>query len=403
VNQPQKIIIILTLGALSAIGPLSVDMYLPGFQAIAVDLQTDIARVGLSLSSYFIGISLGQLAYGPLIDRFGRKKPLLAGLVLYLLSALACALAPGIYSLIALRFLLALGGCAGMVASRAMVRDLFPAAETAKVFSTLILIMGIAPIVAPTIGAYVSAHLGWRYIFLLLLAFSGILLLMVKAFLPENRLPDPEISLKPKAILREYVQVLKDTHFTSYALVGSITYAGLFAYIAGSPFVFMEYLGFSETLYGWIFGLNAFAYIAGSQLNRLWLKRKSPAQIALRVAFYQLLAGLALIFGTIAGVLNPLSTLALLFIFIGWQGFLVPNAMALALEPFTRNVGSASALLGSFQVIAGALASVLVSALHNGDMLPMILVMAACACVGFALLFFYQQKKNKVVLSAPGG
>lgn len=394
-NQQQKNTIILTLGALAALGPLSIDMYLPGFSAIAADLETDIAHVGLSLTSYFIGISVGQLGYGPLIDRFGRKKPLILGLLLYLLTALGCAFSPDVYWLIGLRFLLAIGGCAGMVASRAMVRDLFPVSETAKVFSTLILIMGVAPILAPTIGGYLSAHLGWQYIFFFLVAFSGFMLIMVKVLLPESRPPDPTVSLKPGAVLKDYVKLFREADFTSYALVGSITYAGLFAYISGSPFVFMEYFGFSETLYGWLFGLNAFGFILGSQLNRFWLKRQNPAHIVLRVAFFQFLVGLALAIGSLLGVLNANTTLLLIFFFIFWLGFLAPNTMALALEPFTRHVGSASALLGSFQMIAGALASVLVSAFHNGTILPMTLIMAVCAFLGFGLLLKHQQKKKK--------
>lgn len=401
-NQQQKNTIILTLGALAAIGPFSIDMYLPGFPAIAADLETDIAHVGFSLTSYFIGISLGQIAYGPLIDRFGRKTPLLTGLVLYLIAAVGCALVPDVYWLIALRFMLAIGGCVGMVAGRAVVRDLFPAGETAKVFSTLILIMGVAPIVAPTIGGYVAAHFGWRYIFLFLVAFSALMFLVVKRFLPESRQPDPAVSLKPAAVLHDYLQVLKDPDFTSYTLAGSITFAGLFAYISGSPFVFMEYFGLSETLYGWIFGLNAFGFIAGSQINRLWLKEKSSAQIVLRAGFFQFLAGLVLAAGSVAGVLNATATMVLIFLFVFWLGFLAPNTTALALQPFTRFAGSASALLGSLQMVAGALASALVSYLHNNTLLPMVLVMACCAVIGYGVVVFHQKKVKKLKVEFSG-
>lgn len=397
-NQKQKNTIILTLGALAAIGPFSIDMYLPGFPAIAADLRTDIAHVGLSLTSYFIGISLGQIVYGPLIDRFGRKTPLLAGLVIYMTAAVGCALAPDVYWLIALRFLLALGGCVGMVAGRAVVRDLFPASETAKVFSTLILIMGVAPIVAPTVGGYVTAHFGWRYIFLFLVAFSAAMFLVVKRFLPESRQPDPTVSLRPGAVLRDYVQVLKDSDFTGYALAGSIAFAGIFAYISGSPFVFMEYFGLSETVYGWIFGLNAFGFILGSQINRLWLKRKTPSQIVLRAGFFQFLGALILAAGSMAGVLNATATMVLIFLFVFWLGFLAPNTTALALQPFTRYAGSASALLGSFQMVAGALASAMVSSLHNGTLLPMVSVMTGCAVAGYAVVVFHQRKVKKLMV-----
>ncbi len=402
-NQKQRNTIILTLGSLAAIGPFSIDMYLPGFPAIAKDLNTDIAHVGLSLTSYFIGISVGQIAYGPLIDRFGRKKPLLIGLLIYIIAAAGCALAPDVYWLIAIRFLLALGGCVGMVASRAVVRDLFPPGETAKVFSTLILIMGVAPIIAPTIGGYVAAAFGWRYIFFFLVIFSVSMFLVVKRFLPESREPDSSVSLKPLNVAREYFQVVKEPEFVAYALAGSISFAGMFAYISGSPFVFMEHFGLSETQYGWAFGLNALGFISGSQINRLVLRKKSSAQVSLRAAFFQFLAGIALAAGSAAGLLNAAGTLFLIFAYMFFLGFLAPNTTALSLQPFTRFVGSASALLGSMQMVAGAVASGTVSYFHNETVLPMALTMTVCSTAGFCILALYRLKSGRTPMASPAG
>lgn len=401
-NRKQKRTIILTLGALAALGPFSIDMYLPGFPAIAEDLNTTISRVGLSLTSYFIGISVGQLIYGPLIDRYGRKKPLAAGLLIYIITAIGCALAPTVDWLIGLRLLLALGGCVGIVAGRAIVRDLFPVNETARVFSSLILVMGVAPIIAPTLGGYVTATLGWRAIFYLLAIIATALLLMTRHFLPESRPPDSSVSLKPAKVAREYAQVFKEPSFLSYAVAGSISFAGLFAYIAGSPFVFMEYFGLDETLYGWLFGLNAFGFILGSQINRLWLRKRSSSQIALRSGIFLTATSGLLGLGSIFGLLNVASTLSLIFSSLFFMGFLVPNTTALALEPFTRYVGSASALLGSFQMIAGALASALVSALHTGTPAPMALTMAGSAFIALAALLVRRIAVKKEAVASAG-
>ncbi len=401
-NQKQKRTIILTLGALAALGPFSIDMYLPGFPAIAADLNTSISQVGLSLTSYFIGISIGQIIYGPLIDRYGRKKPLAVGLLIYLLTAIGCALSPTVDWLIGLRFLLAFGGCVGMVAGRAIVRDLFPANETARVFSSLILVMGVAPIIAPTLGGYITATLGWRAIFYLLAVIAGLLLLMTRQLLPESRQPDPGVSLKPGKVAKEYAQVFKEPSFLSYAVAGSISFAGMFSYIAGSPFVFMEYFGLNETLYGWLFGLNAFGFIAGSQLNRLWLRKRSSAQVALRSGICLGITTGLLAVGSVFELLNAYSTLSLIFSSLFFLGFLAPNTTALALEPFTRYVGSASALLGSFQMVAGALASALVSILHNGTPAPMALCMAGSAFIALTALLIRRKAARKQAVPSAG-
>lgn len=398
-NQQQRTTIILVLGALAALGPFSIDMYLPGFPAIAEDLNTSIAQVGLSLTSYFIGISVGQLIYGPVIDRFGRKRPLFFGLALYAVAAFGCALSPDISWLIGLRLLLALGGCVGMVAGRAMVRDLFPASETAKVFSTLMLVMGVAPIIAPTLGGYVTAAFGWRYIFYLLVVLALALILIIMRFLPESKGPDESISLKPGPVLKDYLQVLREPGFVTNAVAGSVAFAGMFSYISGSPYVFMEYLGLSETLYGWMFGLNAFGFIAGSQLNRLWLQKNSSRQVSMRVGGLLFIAGLLLVFGSLWTGFHATAFLGLIFIYLFWLGFLVPNTTAMALQPFTRSAGSASALLGSFQMVAGALASVLVSYFHNGTAIPMAMTMALCATIALAALLVQKHKLKKTAFA----
>lgn len=379
--------VILILGGLAALGPFSIDMYLPCFPHIAQELQTDIAHVTLSLTSYFIGISVGQLIYGPLLDRFGRKKPLLFGLALYTVASVGCGLATSVQELIAFRALMALGGCAGMVAVRAIVRDFFPVNEIAKTLSLLMLVMGVAPIVAPSVGGLVVTTLGWRSIFLLLVGWGVWMLFVVFRMLPESKEADPTVSLNPGPVLLEYFKLFRHPGFMAYTLCGGCTAAGMFAYISGSPFVFMELFHLSERQYGWVFGLNAFGLIISTQFNRLFLRWQSSAQIVRIVATLQCLAGLTLVIGTATGFVYQAGTLLLVFSYLFFQGYLYPNTSALALEPFAKKAGAASGLIGFLQMVTATLASALVSVLHNGTALPMAGVMAGCTGLGFCCLF----------------
>ena len=385
-TKKKYFLLILILGTLSAISPFSIDMYLPGFPAIAKDLNTTVSKVQLSLSSYFIGISIGQLFYGPLLDRFGRKHPLYFGLALYLLASVGCALAISVESLIVFRFLQALGGCVGLVASRAMIRDIFPVSEIAKVFSLLMLVIGVSPLLAPTLGGYVTVAFGWHYIFIILALMSALILAGVHFVLPESREPDKSILLKPKPILKNFLTVLKTPQFYTYTFTGAIAASGLYAYIAGSPYVFMEIYKVSAEHYGWIFALIAVGIIGSSQLNTILLRRFKSEQIIVGALICQSITGLFLVTGAYFGFTGLGSTIFLIFIFLCCQGFSFPNSSALALTPFVRNAGSASALLGSFQMALGAVATVMVSVLSNHTALPMTGVMSFCAICSLSVL-----------------
>jgi DHA1 family bicyclomycin/chloramphenicol resistance-like MFS transporter len=378
--------LIVVLGLLSAIGPFSIDMYLPGFPAIAADLHTKISTVSLSLSSFFIGISAGQFLYGPLLDRFGRKRPLYVGLSIYLLASIGCAFSTTPNALILLRLVQALGGCVGMVASRAMVRDLFAVSDNARIFSLLMLIVGVSPIIAPTLGGYIAAAFGWKYIFVALTLLSACILAAVYFSLPESRQPDPDYSLKPKPIVQNFLGVIREPQFYTYALTGSIASAGLYAYIAGSPFVFMELFKVSEKQYGWIFALVAMGLIGASQLNSVLLKNYKSEQIIKVALSCQAVTGLLLVTGTFFGWLDLFSTIFFIFLFLCCQGFTFPNSSALSLAPFSKNAGSASALMGALQMGTGALTSAMVSFLSNHTALPMTGVMAFCAVTSLSVL-----------------
>lgn len=382
-NKTLRLII---LGLMTAIGPFSIDMYLPGFPAIAKDLHTTVEHVALSLSSFFIGISFGQLLYGPLLDRFGRKKPLLIGLVVYILTSVGCAFAATADALIILRLMQALGGCVGMVASRAMVRDLFPVEENAKVFSTLMLVVGVSPIIAPTLGGYLTAGVGWPYVFAVLTGLGVLIFTLVYFFLPESKQPDLNFSLKPAPIVQRFMEVMKEPQFYTYALAGAMAAAGLYAYISGSPYVFMEIFKVSERHYGWIFAIIAAGLIISTQINTVLLKTFKSEQIVPFALSFQSLTGICLFVGSAFHWLGLFSTIFFIFIYLCCQGFTFPNSSALSMAPFSKNAGSASALMGFIQMAIGATTSAVVSLLANETALPMAGVMACCSILAITIL-----------------
>jgi DHA1 family bicyclomycin/chloramphenicol resistance-like MFS transporter len=385
-ERKNNFFVILILGALATISPFSIDMYLPGFPAIAKDINSTIDQVQLSLTSYFIGIAIGQLIYGPLLDRFGRRKPLYVGLIIYIIASIGCAFTTSVDALIAARFIQALGGCAGMVAAQTLVRDIFPANKTAQAFSLIMLVIAVSPMIAPTVGGYVTASFGWNGVFVILAFITAVILAAVYFFLPGGKGADASLSLKPRAVLGGFRIVVKQPQFMVYTLAGGLGTAAPFAYIAGSPDVFMNIYGLTEQQYGWIFALLASAMIGSTQLNHILLKRFKNEDLV-KVAFiYQGLIGILLVGGTLYGGWGLYSLLILMFIFLTGQGLIGPNSTALSLAPFSKHAGSAAALLGTWRMGIGAIITALVSALHNNTALPMVGMMAACSWGSLVLL-----------------
>jgi DHA1 family bicyclomycin/chloramphenicol resistance-like MFS transporter len=395
-TQKKYYSLILILGSLTALGPFSIDMYLPGFPAIAADLQTSTARVSLSLSSFFIGISAGQLLYGPLLDKFGRKKPLFIGLLVYILASAGCAFADSINILIGLRFVQALGSCAATVAAVAMVRDLFPVKDNAKVFALLMLVLGVSPMIAPTLGGYVTVAFGWHTIFLILLGLGAFNLIASWLWLPESYKPDTNLSLKPKPIINSFWNVFKNPQFYTYALTGALAFSGLFAYISGSPLVFMEIFQVNEETYGWIFAFLSIGFIGSSQVNTLMLRRYTSQQLIYAALITQVFTALVFLTGSINGWLGLAETTGLLFVFLCCLGFVSPNASALSLLPFAKNAGSASALMGAIQMGIGALASVGVSIFNVKSAVPTVSIMALSSILAFMVLYFGNKKLSNL-------
>jgi len=380
---------------MSTLGPFSVDMYLPGFPAIARDLHTDVGHVGLTLSAYFLGFCLGLLLYGPIFDRFGRKKPIVLGLLVYIAAAVGCAFAPSIRYLILLRFFLALGSCVGMVGSSTVIRDLFKGKEVAKALSMMMTIFGFAPIIAPSIGGVVITTLGWRYVFVILAMIATLILVAANRGLRGTHGPDTAVSLRLASVARAYVSVLKERQFLVYALTTGIATGGLFSYITGSPFVFINLFGFTATQFAWIFGANGLAMVAGSQINHVLLRKYDSRQILPVVATAQSALAVVLVVGTILGVLPVFATLGLVCGHIFFFGFVNPNSGALALIPFTQNVGSASASMGAIQMGSGVLASAFLSFFHNGTAVPMISMLGSCALLTLTLVMMGRSLPGK--------
>ena len=392
-ERKKKVFIILSLGFLSAIGPFSIDMYLPGFNEIAADLNTDIAHIGLSLSSFFIGISIGQLIYGPLLDRYGRKGPLYIGMGIYIISSFASILVHDADQLIYLRFFQALGSCAGMVASRALVRDLFPMNEIAKTFSYLMLVIALSPIIAPTFGGFLAFHFPWQSIFITLGIIGILTILSAIYWIPSGREPDRGKSLKPIPIVKGYTEVAVNPHFFIYALVSSVSFSALYAYIGGSADLFLNYFKLSQQEYGIIFAVISIGMTISGQINTILLKKFSSEKITYYALIMQCVIGIVMLFMYEAGWVNLYTTVLFICLFLSMLGLIFPNTSAMTLEPFSRNAGTASALMGALQLGMGAIVTGIVNVIpHHGGHLIYI-IMLICSVVSIAI---FQIGKIKV-------
>lgn len=391
-KRPSNLFIICLLGALSVLGPFSIDMYLPAFPQVAQDLAVSNADIALTISSFFIGLALGQVFYGPFLDRFGRKKPLLIGLAIYVIASVACATAPGIHALLALRFIQAIGACATGVASLAIVHDFFPVEDAAKVLSRLFLFVAVSPLLAPSVGGFVALTVGWRAVFVILGVIAAAIFALIYAKLPESHKPDAGISLRPAPIIAEYFKILMQPRFATYALAGAFSFSGLFAYVAGSPIIFMEGFHLSPKVFSALFALLATGFIGSSQINAVLLRRWKSEQIFRFFLIIQTLTSLIFILGATSGWFGLVSTLALFFIFLASAGMTYPNAAALALSPFTKNAGSAAALLGFLQLGVGAIISTGISALNAHNASPIIAILAVTSTLGLVVLMIGQKR-----------
>jgi DHA1 family bicyclomycin/chloramphenicol resistance-like MFS transporter len=395
--------LIIVLGSLTALGPFSIDMYLPGFPAIAKSLHTTTENVALSLSSFFIGISAGQLLYGPLLDRFGRKRPLYFGLALYIIASVGCYFSGSIQMLIVMRFIQAIGSCAAAVASMAMVRDLFPVKDSAKVFSLLILVLSASPLIAPTVGGYVTVSFGWHVIFLILATIAVLITLAVIFILPESYPPDPSYSLAPGPIIGSFLGVLKTPQFYTYCFCGALAFSGLFAYISASPIVFIEGFKVSAKSYGWIFAILSVGFIGSSQVNSRLIKKYKSEQIVNAALITLVVIAVAFLIGAIQGGLGLVGTTAMIFGVLCCVGLIAPNTSALALAPFEKNAGVAASLLGASQMAIGAMVSVGISLFKSKSAVPMASIIIVSSAMALCLVLIGRQFIKTKVVAKQGG
>lgn len=366
------------LGILTAVAPLSIDMYLPSFPQVQQTLGGSSGHVEFTLASFFIGLTLGQLFYGPLSDRFGRKPLLYVGFLLYTLASIGCAMADNIAMLTTWRFIQGMGGCAGIIIPSAIVRDRTSARESAKAFSLLMLVMGLAPILAPLLGGGLLTWWGWRSIFLVLAAFGSLCLIGITLGLSETHDTTQEPPLRLMTVLGNYAHLCSNRTFLGYALGGGLAMSGMFAYIAGSPLVLINLYGIAPHHYGWFFGINAIGLIASSQLNARML-RKYPATTLLRWALWvPLIVGIGLAVLAFSGWISLPWFVLGFFCFVSSLGWIIPNATASALATHGQMAGTAAALASALQFFFATLAGALVGLLHDGTGRPLAGMMALC-------------------------
>lgn len=384
----------LVLGSVTALGPLSIDMYLPSLPTLEAELAASPASVQHTLAAYFFGMALGQLFYGPLSDRLGRKLPLAAGLGIFLLASVGCALAWSVQSLIALRFVQALGGCAGMVIARATIRDLYVGADAARMFSAMVLVMGLAPILAPLAGGYVLVHGGWRTIFWVLAAFGTVALVATLAALPETLERSTRRMGSLGDALARIRSVARDARFLVPGMLLALPFAAVFAYISSAPFVLIQYFGVRVEAFGWFFGANALGLIAGSQMNSRLLRRARSAVILRRAIRLQTVMALVLLATATTGAGGLPGVVLPLFFVVASIGFIAPNASAIAMTPFGADAGTASALLGTCQALAGVVATVAVGFMPGSGAVPMAAVIAACTVLACVIDTFGRRRRS---------
>ncbi|MEU4482999.1 multidrug effflux MFS transporter [Micromonospora sp. NPDC023966] len=371
--------LLVLLGTLTAIGPLSLDMYLPAFPAMTRDLGADQAGIQLSLTTCLIGLAIGQFVTGPLSDRWGRRRPVLIGVVGYALLALACAAAPSAPMLAVARFAQGLAGGMGVVVARAVVRDLYSGRAAAKYFSRLTLVFGVAPVAAPSVGSLVLRFGDWRAVFLTLAVIGLLLAVAVALRLPETLPAERRSTGGLAATARTMRSLATDRVYLGYALTQGFAFAGLFAYISGSSFVFQDVFGVSAVAFSLIFGLNALALVATGQVNARLLDRFSPRRLLVTTGVVGVVAAAGVLTGALGGSLAVFAVA--LFAFVGSLGMVTPNSTALALDAHARRAGTAAALLGGVQSVIGALAAPLVGLGGEGSAVPMAVVLAAAAAL----------------------
>lgn len=387
-----------TLGLMSAFAPFATDMYLPGFPAIAQELDTNIGMVQITLAVFLLGLAVGQVFWGTLSDHVGRRAPLLCGCVLFSCTAVICATADSIYMLIAVRLLMGLGGSAGVVLSRAIVRDLFEEREAAKFYSMIMIVGGIAPIIAPFLGSMLLTYGSWRTIFWTVAGFGCVCIVAVLWNIPETLARENRTRGHIVDVFRRYGRVLANRRFLGPALTIGCTSGMLFTYIANSSFVFIELFGVPVAFFGFLFATNSIGLYIGGQSNRWLLRRFTAEQLLRKGLWINVCFALMLVACAWTGFGGFPLLFCVLFLCLSTLGIIFPNATAIAMQPFAAEAGIASALLGVFQFILGAIGGALVGVFHDGTALPMAVQIACYSLAARAILLLTPKRMAKEAL-----
>jgi MFS transporter, DHA1 family, multidrug resistance protein len=379
-STPRIPVWLLLVASMSAVGPVSIDMYLPGFPAIVREFNE--RGVEGTMAAYLVGLALGQLFYGPISDRFGRKPPLYVGFALYALGSLGCALSVSMSMLVTMRIVQALGGCAGLVIARAIVRDRCEPHEAARVFSTLMMIVALGPVLAPAVGGFIVTLFGWRGTFIFQVVFAILVMIAMHYVLQETVDRTTARSLRFIDVLRTYGRLLRDRAFVGYTMISGFSMAALFCYVTGAPTVMTAHYGLSAEQFGLLIGLNGFAFMTASRLNVIALRKRGPREVLARFVYTPMIVVLLLLALTMT-IDPPLwAFVALQLTFFVSVGRVNPNVAALALAPYGRDAGSASAIMGALQSAAGVLGGLAVGLFNDGTVARLATIMAAGAFLG---------------------
>ena len=397
IGKPYSIFWIMLLALFTSLGPLSIDMYLPALPQMAEDFQVSTLQIANTLPAYFMGLAIGQLIYGPISDRIGRKKPLYFGMALYAVASLLCILAPDHWSLIAARILQALGGCVGVVMARAAIRDCLDVQSSAQAFAQMMIVMGVAPVMAPVIGAVMLQYFEWQGIFILLSIIGLICLLCVHFFFDETLKVENRLKLNFKQVLILYSSILQDKSFRLPMLAGCLSGASLFCYISSASAVFMDGYGLTQKQFAFAFALNAMGIILISACNKQLARRFSVFQ-RLKIGGWIQVSGAIILL--IAGFLYlaPMALVMLgMFLAVSGIGFTGPNAMAIAMAQQGARAGTASAIMGSAQFACGLIGGIILNFLFWDVILNMAVLMVLFTLSGLIAIFTVEKQLNLTV------
>jgi len=380
--RSSHIAIILCLASLAALGPLATDMYIPAIPEIARSFVTGEGPVQMSITTFFFGMTLGQLFWGPFSDRYGRKTAAIYALAIFALASFGCAVAGDLSTMLVLRFAEGVGGAAGAVLGISVVRDLFSGVEGAKMMGMISLVMGLAPVIAPFSGSVVMQLGHWEAIFVVLGAFSLLSLLLVVLKLPETRKAEDRRTAHPLAVIKVYGEILRKRRFIGYAVTGALLQAGFFAYIGGASSVLMSIYGLTAMSFSLVFAANAVGLGIGVQINSRLITRMSP-QTSLRLAIaVNAACGVGLVLMQLTGTATLVTVCVLLFLSVASMGAIMPTGNMLAMEDSRAYAGTAAALVGAMGFGGGAAAGSLVGLLADGTPLPLFAIMAVCSLLG---------------------